>query len=451
MDNRKRRRDELRSSDSEEEEKQGDDRPRFAARRPDPPSFFASSDTEVEVASARACQQPPEVASAPMPSEPSLQAAQNMGMLGSAAEGFGAGFPPAPAGGLDAYSGALFQQANLQRQMGLAMLMGQGGPPDPLVMQYLASQQQQQQAGQVPLSMNMFLSRQAAQLQQRMQQPGQQQQLQQLQQLAQQQHLAAAAHQHFQLQQQAMGATAGLPVLAQLQGGGGGAPHHLQLAALRNLGGQFQASGGENSLSQATAPRVERSAAPAPIRSTPRLTGRPPITLDLDTDGNSLSPYQCLARKHMELFEALQVDVDGGAQGRNRPIVLGQVGVRCRYCTHLPLKQRLKASSYYPAKAQGLYQACQNILNGHMLKECRTFPLDVRRDLIKLQTRKSAPGGGKHFWSEAAETLGVYEDEHGLRFHPLQNTNDPPDADEERKASESDRESAEGKTGGYAE
>lgn len=37
-----------------------------------------------------------------------------------------------------------------------------------------------------------------------------------------------------------------------------------------------------------------------------------------------------LARKHMHLFEAKKADVDAGAQGRNKPIVLGQVGIRCK-------------------------------------------------------------------------------------------------------------------------
>lgn len=37
---------------------------------------------------------------------------------------------------------------------------------------------------------------------------------------------------------------------------------------------------------------------------------------------------------------------------------------------------------------------------------------------MKLQTKKSAPGGGKHYWSQGASSLGVFEDVHGLRFKP---------------------------------
>lgn len=36
----------------------------------------------------------------------------------------------------------------------------------------------------------------------------------------------------------------------------------------------------------------------------------------------------------MELFEAQEIDVEAGAQGRNRGIVLGQVGIRCRHVSN---------------------------------------------------------------------------------------------------------------------
>jgi hypothetical protein len=161
--------------------------------------------------------------------------------------------------------------------------------------------------------------------------------------------------------------------------------------------------------------------------SAPRLTGRSTIILYQEADDSTLSLYQCFARKQLELFEATQNDLDGGAQGRNKPIVLGQVGVRCKWCACLPLKQRLRASSYYPARLGGVYQAAQNIINEHLSNKCPSVSQEIRDEMLKLQTRKSAPGGGKHFWSEAAEKLGVFEDEHGLRFHARHSSPvDPP-------------------------
>jgi hypothetical protein len=63
------------------------------------------------------------------------------------------------------------------------------------------------------------------------------------------------------------------------------------------------------------------------------LTGRNPVLLYMSCDDDSLSAYQCMVRRQIEIFEARTEDVESNAQGRNKPIVLGQVGIRCRHCT----------------------------------------------------------------------------------------------------------------------
>lgn len=92
---------------------------------------------------------------------------------------------------------------------------------------------------------------------------------------------------------------------------------------------------------------------PLPQYNTAKLTGRPSVTLYISCDDDSLSEYQCLARKQIELFEAGREEVESNAQGRNRPIVMGQVGIRCRHCTMLPPKHRARGAVYYPAKLHG--------------------------------------------------------------------------------------------------
>jgi hypothetical protein len=117
------------------------------------------------------------------------------------------------------------------------------------------------------------------------------------------------------------------------------------------------------------------------------LTGRNPVPLYMSCDDDSLSAYQCTVRKQIEIFEARIEDVESNAQGRNKPITLGQVGIRCRHCTRwvysalqspccrlmistqliksfflaysLHARNRARASVYYPAKLLGLYQAAQ--------------------------------------------------------------------------------------------
>lgn len=147
-----------------------------------------------------------------------------------------------------------------------------------------------------------------------------------------------------------------------------------------------------------------------------RLSGRPPIGLYMSCDEEALSEYQCLVRKNIELFEALPVDVESNAQGRNKPIVLGQVGIRCRHCALLPPKKRARGAAYYPSELKGLYQAAQNQAKGHLEKHCNHIPPATRAELLRLKDSKSSAGSGKNYWADGVRVLGVYEDRQGLRF-----------------------------------
>ena len=78
---------------------------------------------------------------------------------------------------------------------------------------------------------------------------------------------------------------------------------------------------------------------------------------------------------------------------------------------------RARAAVYYPSKLSVLYQACQNIVNLHLPQLCDGVPDEVRSELLSLGKKKSAVGGGKNYWSDAAEILGVRNTEgQGLRF-----------------------------------
>lgn len=175
------------------------------------------------------------------------------------------------------------------------------------------------------------------------------------------------------------------------------------------------------------------------------ITGRSPIELYLSCNDDYMSEYQCIVRKQIEYFEATTEDVETIVQGRNRPIVLGQVGIRCRHCSllNMPVSQRAHGSTYYPTKLQGIYQASQNMAQTHLLELCPFVPPNVRNDLIRTRARdnneygdnsndkkrkqkaprskeKSVAGAGKQFWAQTAAVLGIYEDTESdiLRFDP---------------------------------
>jgi len=165
--------------------------------------------------------------------------------------------------------------------------------------------------------------------------------------------------------------------------------------------------------------RVESETA-APHR-TPEplvLTGRPGIPLYLSCNPDHLSEYQCLIRKNMELFEATEQDVASRIKGRNKPIVLGQVGIRCCHCRFIPIAERERSSMYYPHTLVGIYQAAQILAQQHFLEACAHVPPHVRQELVESKTKKSFATAGKEYWAATAEALGVYEDQYGLRFEP---------------------------------
>jgi hypothetical protein len=79
---------------------------------------------------------------------------------------------------------------------------------------------------------------------------------------------------------------------------------------------------------------------------------RPPVAIAMPFDSRCLSSYQSLIREQIEIFQAIPADVEANAQGRNRPVVLGQVGIRCRHCARVPPRQRKSGSVYYPSKVR---------------------------------------------------------------------------------------------------
>ena len=158
----------------------------------------------------------------------------------------------------------------------------------------------------------------------------------------------------------------------------------------------------------------------------PLVVGRLPIPLYLSCNDDFLSPYQCLVRKLIELFEASSAeDIASNTQGRKRPIALGQVGIRCRHCAmhrNKSTSDGIRGAILYPSQLIGVYQAAQTMANVHLLQQCTTIPDDIKKTLLRLkeetQYSPSTPKStvGKEAWAEMTKKLGVYEDSHGLRF-----------------------------------
>ena len=156
------------------------------------------------------------------------------------------------------------------------------------------------------------------------------------------------------------------------------------------------------------------------------MTNRPPIPLYLECDEDTLSEYQCLLRKQIELFEAGPGDIQRNAQGRNTPIRLGQVGIRCRHCARASpdiTAAQTRGSVYFSQTIDGIYQVAQNMSKVHFCSRCRQIPTSVKKRLSELRSLNQRAAGGKTYWTDAAKALGIFEDGGLLRFCPGDNTN----------------------------
>jgi hypothetical protein len=141
------------------------------------------------------------------------------------------------------------------------------------------------------------------------------------------------------------------------------------------------------------------------------MSGLSSVVVYQAIDNDVLSEYQCFVRQQMEFFAATDVDVMTRAKGRNKPIIIGQVGIRCRHCATIPPKYRSSAAMFYPRKLGLIYQTGQNLIKLHLHGSCQNIPESVQVKMNKLNRSKCVVGSGKSYWQDSASSLGIYETE----------------------------------------
>jgi hypothetical protein len=208
----------------------------------------------------------------------------------------------------------------------------------------------------------------------------------------------------------------------------GGSQQQQRMNSLANFPNNeylSQAIGNNGLLTSSTSrtnPSVARIESSQPSHNPPVAWGTEPHysakVLALDQDTYELSPYQCLVRKQLEAFEQPpnNIDVEETTQGRNRPVVPGQVGIRCRHCAAVRSSPRTRGAVLFPSTLLGVYQSAQNMANTHLIKICKMIPEETRAELIRVRIReqgkktcKSAYGGGRQYWATSLLVLGVVE------------------------------------------
>lgn len=146
-----------------------------------------------------------------------------------------------------------------------------------------------------------------------------------------------------------------------------------------------------------------------------QLSTRKIMTLESDEDSIWLSQFLCFLRKHCcEVFTANEKDVKD--RRKSKQISVNQVGIRCRFCAHLPHRGRAGRSSCYPSSATRIYQSVTMMIREHF-PVCDELPEDVRREytILKKNTKKGEMESKQH-WQRSARKLGMVDTPTGIYF-----------------------------------
>lgn len=140
------------------------------------------------------------------------------------------------------------------------------------------------------------------------------------------------------------------------------------------------------------------------------------VPLGLEDDKYWLSELQVYLRANFaEAFGATEEDIAAPMHGRNKPIALGQVGIRCMHCKSDNPAERGQQATSYPSLISGIYNSVQQMLRLH-LDCCLAMPTDVRHKIEALKVSCSSRGGRKQYWIDSAKRLGLVDTPHGIHF-----------------------------------
>lgn len=134
-----------------------------------------------------------------------------------------------------------------------------------------------------------------------------------------------------------------------------------------------------------------------------------PFIIGLSEDKLILNDHQVFLRQQIEVFRASPEDVSTHTRGRTKPIRLGQIGIRCRHCAHLPITVRGRGSIYFPSQLMGIYQVAQNMAKLHYLGGgCTQIPPELLQKFQKARDTVNS-GVGRVYWTQAAKKVGLVD------------------------------------------
>jgi len=138
-------------------------------------------------------------------------------------------------------------------------------------------------------------------------------------------------------------------------------------------------------------------------------------TLAMDEDKKWLSEFLCFVREHCtEVVCASEEDVL--SRMNSKRVGLGQVGIRCRFCGHLPHKKRGGRSSTFPSSLSRIYQSITMMIRDHF-ESCPAMPSESKTKFKELRGSVSqGVVGSKKYWIHSAKALGLVDTDSGIFF-----------------------------------
>jgi hypothetical protein len=120
----------------------------------------------------------------------------------------------------------------------------------------------------------------------------------------------------------------------------------------------------------------------------------------------------------VEVFRASGEDV--ADRINNKRIVWHQVGIRCRFCAHLPRMDRVRRATTFPSSIARLHHSVSMMSREHFLK-CPEVPNDIKTTFKTLREKQDASSpenkSSRTYWSETAKHLGLVDGIEGIMFY----------------------------------
>lgn len=141
------------------------------------------------------------------------------------------------------------------------------------------------------------------------------------------------------------------------------------------------------------------------------------LLLSLPDDTISLSETLCIVRENIEVFVATEADVKAPAPGRKRPVVIGQVGLRCIHCRQASrLADKVKRAVCFPSSMKRIYRTVIDMKLDHF-KACQYVPIDLKSKLEELKVGSSrSTGTTMQYFVQAAQRMGMVDGMHGIKI-----------------------------------